>query len=504
MQPTQHHPTRLERFQDKLAKSRDWSISLAIHAVLVGALSTYVLVKATNEDDTAFQSCVFDSSTIGPISTPHPEWNDRPDIKFNEPKLSEAATPKMEHVPSSSTDAQIPGVTTKALNGPIICLLPVGPKTDFVLKPSASNVPKEMLRRTMKDGNNQIIMNGNTGKGTGSTPETENAALRGLNWLREHQNEDGSWGLRNKGAMTGLALLAFLGHGETGDSKYYGLNVNRAIDWVLKEGTTYQGRLSMTKGDWGPGNAGVYEHGILTYALGEYYNLTKDERVAELYQQAIAYIIQGQGPDGGWMYNYDKTQSDTSVSGWQVQALKAAHLTKLNIPGIDAALDRAMKNFDRVQGPNGGYGYRTPGDRYSLSGVGLACELFWNGKRDSDMRRGVKFILDQTKAEPVQYEHSKADLYAWYYHTQAMLMFGGTAWVDWEAQFRPMALKSQADDGSWPVMKAVAHGNLQTDSTVTGGVYRTSLSVLMLESYYRYLFLNQAQTTNPTGTLALR
>jgi hypothetical protein len=60
------------------------------------------------------------------------------------------------------------------------------------------------------------------------------------------------------------------------------------------------------------------------------------------------------------MYHYDKTQSDTSVSGWQVQALKAAHLTKLGLPGVDGALDRAMANFARVQGPNGGYGYRQP------------------------------------------------------------------------------------------------------------------------------------------------
>lgn len=484
-------------------KSRDWSISLALHAVLVGALSTYVLVKATKEDDTEFQSYGVDTSILDTIRIEDSVVVDKPDIKISDPKIAEAVTPTLETKPTSGANAHIPGVTTNATKPVVINIGMTGPILDSTIGATKVEIPKEMIQRTVKDAGNRIVMKGEPGKPP-STPDTENAVLRGLNWLRDHQNEDGSWGLRNKGAMTGLALLAFLGHGETGDSKYYGLNVNRAVEWVLKEGTTYQGRLSMTKGDWGPGNAGVYEHGILTYALGEYYNLTKDDRVAELYQQAIAYIIQGQGPDGGWMYNYDKTQSDTSVSGWQVQALKAAHLTKLNIPGIDAALDRAMKNFDRVQGPNGGYGYRTAGDRYSLSGVGLACELFWNGKRDSDMRRGVKFILDQTKAEPVQYDHPKADLYAWYYHTQAMLMFGGTAWVNWEAQFRTMALKSQDRDGSWPVMKAVAHGNLQTDSTVTGGVYRTSLSVLMLESYYRYLFLNQAQTANPSGTLALR
>jgi hypothetical protein len=27
----------------------------------------------------------------------------------------------------------------------------------------------------------------------------------------------------------------------------------------------------MTDDGWGPGNGGVYEHGILTYAMGEYF-----------------------------------------------------------------------------------------------------------------------------------------------------------------------------------------------------------------------------------------
>ena len=64
---------------------------------------------------------------------------------------------------------------------------------------------------------------------------------------------------------------------------------------------------------------------------------------------------------------------------------------QLGIPGVDAALDRAMVNFNRVQGPKGGYGYRASGDRYSLSGVGIACELFWTGKRDGKLRDGIDY-----------------------------------------------------------------------------------------------------------------
>ena len=60
-----------------------------------------------------------------------------------------------------------------------------------------------------------------------------------------------------------------------------------------------EGRLSSTAIRL-DGERGVYDHGIATYALGEYYTMTKDERVADLLKQAIGYIVDGQGPDGGW------------------------------------------------------------------------------------------------------------------------------------------------------------------------------------------------------------
>src|SRR4030095_12912669 len=132
-------------------------------------------------------------------------------------------------------------------------------------------------------------------------------------------------------------------------------------DWMLAKGTEFQGKLSMTRDGWG-GNNGVYEHAIASYAMAEYYTMTKDERFAELLKQAITHIVQGQAPDGGWQYNYTKGPgSDTSVSGWQIQALKAAHLTGMGIPGVDEALDKAVGFIKRFQGNKGGFGYRGPG-----------------------------------------------------------------------------------------------------------------------------------------------
>ena len=49
---------------------------------------------------------------------------------------------------------------------------------------------------------------------TGGTEKSEKAVQAGLRWLKNHQNPDGSWSDEFIPGMTGLSLLAFLGHGE--------------------------------------------------------------------------------------------------------------------------------------------------------------------------------------------------------------------------------------------------------------------------------------------------
>ena len=330
-------------------------------------------------------------------------------------------------------------------------------------------------------GARQQMLDQNKGK-----KEGEVAVMKGLNWLKNHQNPDGSWAPEYQGAMSGFALLAFLGHGELPVSPEFGPTVQKGLDWLVENGKKNAGHLNM-------GNAfdqpGVYAHAIATYALGEYYTMTKDERVVDLFKQAIGYIVQGQGPDGGWMYAYDKSQSDTSVSGWQIQALKAAHLSGLNIDGVDAALDKAMLNLKRVQAEDGSFGYRkaAPGS-YSLTGAGVLCTYFWKQEKDKSVREGIEFLIKQTnKDRPVDYHHETADLYCWYYNTQACLMVGGAAWTKWNGLFEDQLIKNQNPDGSWPPLAGKSPGGeMQRDPEKAGPYYRTCLCILMLEVYYRY------------------
>ena len=115
-----------------------------------------------------------------------------------------------------------------------------------------------------------------------------------LDWLQGMQNPDGSWGGTYQGAMTGLALLCYLGHCETPKSAKYGETVMKGIQALQEIGLRNDGKF---------GNIGnkhwAYEHAIGVYALGEALILTREEGTEipgldEVYANGVRIIVEGQ------------------------------------------------------------------------------------------------------------------------------------------------------------------------------------------------------------------
>jgi translation initiation factor IF-3 len=186
-------------------------------------------------------------------------------------------------------------------------------------------------------------------KSGGGKTMTETAIFKGLNWLKATQSEDGSWGAKDKDeegkpikadahhkkAMTGMALLCYLGHCELQDSPDFGPTVQNAIKYI----TSMPPDESV-----GAGNRGSYSHPIRTYALCEAYTMTKIKKLEVYAKRAAELVIKGQNENGGWAYAYGKgpaAHTDLSVAGWNIQALKAAAYTGIEISGLDEAMDKA-------------------------------------------------------------------------------------------------------------------------------------------------------------------
>jgi hypothetical protein len=331
----------------------------------------------------------------------------------------------------------------------------------------------------------------------GGNAECERAVSQSLEWLKTHQNADGSWSGPNKAAMTGLALLCYLGRCETPDSPFYGDTVMKGIMYLIE--------LSK-KNEWGyigeetKSGGSTYAHGIATYALGEMYTMARLGSkelpgMRDAFEKGVKLIIENQTSRGSWTYggieagkpygyNKDSGGEDLSVAGWQFQALKAAKNTGLKIPGLHAALEKCTDYVLAKQTKDGGYGNPDRDahyNQYSLTGAGsLALQTMSKGKTTS-IKKAIDFLHRFLAAEPLDW-NKNCNLYCWYYYTQTFFQAGGDEWKFYNEQFLPQILANQNPDGSfkkgrpnWPAGDA------------PDPIYRQTLCTLQLEVYYRYL-----------------
>lgn len=313
--------------------------------------------------------------------------------------------------------------------------------------------------------------------------QTESAVIKALEWLKNHQNPDGSWGPR-KMAMTGLGLLTFLAHGETTGSKQYGHVVRKAIDYLMahqkEDGALYESMNTSGNG----GDPGSYEHGICTYAIAEAYGLCRIPELKERMEKAAGIIIKGQQPGGIWNYGFLKNERrDLSVAGWQMQALKACYINGAETSGLKEALEKAVAGTKAMQNAESGrFGYSSPGQgNDGITGVGVLClQLLGHGK-DKEVSLGLKAMAD---FDCKWQEPTKWPMYAWYYITQAKFQAGQGTWNTWNAKFAPEFTKNQAEDGHWESPKGK---DGESEETKQGPVYSTCLAALTLQVYYRFL-----------------
>ena len=318
----------------------------------------------------------------------------------------------------------------------------------------------------------------------GGTVEVETAVERSLDWLQSQQNSNGSWGRgRYKAGMTGFALLCYLGRCETPDSVKYGDTVMNGIMYLVELSSKNNGMFTENPGD----GHFVYEHGIATYAMGETYAMARmgNRRlpgVREAFERGVRIIVEGQTPRGGWVYHYRGGGGDTSVTGWQYQALRAAQTTQLPFRGLNGAIQNAGKYLESMQGPRGGFGYRNPEDKASLAGLGALGLQMTGGGGAAPTRKAIEFISNQPALS-----WSNIQIYPWYYNTQALFNAGGSDWQKWNKQMLPILLDNQRRNGSWPPMgtstSGARHGHVGPDAEI----YMTTMCTLMLEIYYRYL-----------------
>lgn len=338
-------------------------------------------------------------------------------------------------------------------------------------------------------------------------PDTEAAIERGLEFLARKQRNDGSWHLEDFGdnprlrsdtAATALALLAFQGAGYSHRQYQYAPVCKSALEFLISH-QKQDGDLYIPMDEMSNLNARFYSHSIASLALCEAFGMTQDEALREPAQRAVSFMVKTQDPvGGGWRYQ-PGFESDTSVSGWFMMALKSAELSGLEVP--KPTFEKIRGWLDRAQSsPQQRYLYRynplaadTPSTRHgrvpnpTMTGVGLLMRLYLGWRRDNeDMALGADYLLANMPAEGTV-TNPQRDTYYWYYATQVLFHMGGDRWKKWNSQLHPILIKSQVLSGDMTGSWDPTSPTPDRWGVFAGRLYVTTLNLLSLEVYYRHL-----------------
>ncbi len=338
----------------------------------------------------------------------------------------------------------------------------------------------------------------------------EPAVRSALEWLARHQAPDGHWGCAGfdaccRGGMkcagpgdadydvgaTSLALLAFLGHGETSGVGSFQDTMRRGLSWLKGQ--------QAADGCVGPKHVAkrLYNHVLATQVLAEAVGMG-ERRFQGPAQKAVKYLLVCQNPKGkggGWRYfNYNLPgtpheadgDNDTSMTCWAVLALQSARMAGLTVP--NDAFERASLWLDSVYeiraDGKGIFGYLRKANGklglvhaspYTTTSMGVFVRLLLG--QNAGVQEGTWTLLERLP----DWKHP--DLYGWHWVTLALFQVGGEPWKAWNAPLKEVLCRNQeiqgCQEGSWDPAQDTWGGE-------GGRVCTTALGALCLEVLYRY------------------
>jgi len=321
----------------------------------------------------------------------------------------------------------------------------------------------------------------------------DQAVKKALAFLAKRLGSDETFAreVRGMNAVAGLAGMAFLSVGHTPGRGPYGDVVNRCIDYVTAQAVSKKdGRqaggwryLTTPKGYLGRGGR-MYGHGIATLFLCEVSGMVdpkRQKKIDAVLLKALKVILDAQAIQkearyaGGWRYKPDSPDSDLSVSGWNLMALRSARLNGAPVPA--EAIKKAIAYVNRCNGTYQGGGPMSP----AMAGVSLLCRELSGHHDDAINRRYGNYLRGWAMGTFRPGAHPPVDReeYTTYYASQGMFQLGGKHWEEFAAPLYSYLIKHQRKDGGWYA------------SAGFSPVYTTSMYTLSLTPSYCQLPIYQ-------------
>lgn len=327
------------------------------------------------------------------------------------------------------------------------------------------------------------------------TPESEQALERGLAWLAKTQGNQGNWESNDLGLVS-LGALAFLSAGHMPGRGKYGGNVERALNYVVKNSRP-SGLLNIADAQ-----RDLYNHGLAAFVLGQAYGMTDDSQIGKTLERSLKLIANTQCDDGGWDYRAKRQQHghDLSLSVMQAKALRSAVDSGFEVRSdvIKLAIQCVRDHYKAENGARGmeekakeGPGQFTyDGNRatVAMSACGVVCLQEFGQYDDWRIPKNLDYISKEISRLAAVKGNGEVpfDAYTLYYVGQALYQAGGANWRTNYTILRDHLIASQVrkpenplEDGSWRDTRWV-HGK-------QGQLYGTAVGCFVLAIPNRYL-----------------
>lgn len=308
------------------------------------------------------------------------------------------------------------------------------------------------------------------------TPPALQATERGLAFLATQQARNGSFGPQYQVAITSLAGLAFLAHGNQPGQGKYGEQIRAAIRYLVVDCASPRGGFITEPG---LGQSRMHGHGFATMFLAEAWGMSETlgpelrDRLQGTLERAVRTIETSQSRLGGWFYTPDQKEMDEgSVTVCAVAALRAARNAGFAVN--KQVIDKAILYLKKSANKDGSFKYSlSMGQMRSSSALTAAAVSTLNFAGEyslAEVQNGLKYLQ---KFKPGTDHNNGHQFYEDFYAALAMFQAGGAFWEEWFPLIRDNLLKRQSKSGAW-------EGEY-------GPEYCTSLACLILQIPNRYL-----------------
>jgi hypothetical protein len=311
-------------------------------------------------------------------------------------------------------------------------------------------------------------------------PEVKRIYERGLTYLVQSQQTNGSWGNNShssyRNGITALCVMAFLSSGEDPNFGRYNASVQKALRSIINAQDKKTGYFEHS----------MYDHGFCMLALSEAYGAVDDRilwkeidkentiTIAQSLELAVkcAVTSQNQNPNGAWRYSPDATDADTSIAGAVLVGLLAARNAGIEVPDIN--IDQALDYFALMTSKDGSVGYSGLSSwgqslaRSSITNLVLSVSKHKDWEEHKLTLEHIRKNLNSDTSNHWSKEYSN------YYVAQALFQSDYDGWQKWNSETIDFLKNSQRNDGSF-------------DFGSHGVQYSTSMSLLALALNYRFL-----------------